>query len=336
MELNTYPGKLIALEGLDGAGTTTQAERLADWLRSQREVDGVWVTREPSESPAGAQIRSVLSKRLSMDPLTLAALFVADRLDHLYHPTGVIQRLRDNEWVIMDRYYLSSFAYQALALTQEQLRWLWFLHEPCVIPDVTFFLDVPVELCLKRIGLNRGFHFELFEKEDSLDKVRSKYLDTIHRFRSLGNNPQNIQMIDGTQTITAVKNSIKERVEMMFLDDTYLSFDEQQQVWREWPGLLDIRRQVEQKLGLAYVTMKRLAESRGPGGGGNRGGYQLELASDTYVYHITGYFTNHFKAMTILPLGKANETLENLKALCPRKISRGQPISSQHRRLIDE
>lgn len=336
MELNTYPGKLIALEGLDGAGTTTQADKLADWLRPQREVEDVWVTREPSSSPAGAQIRSVLSRRLSMDPLTLAALFVADRLDHLYHPSGVIQRLQAGEWVIMDRYYLSSFAYQALEMTQDQLRWLWFMHEPCIIPDVTFFLDVPVEECLQRIGLNRGFHFELFEKEDSLEEVRSKYLDTIHRFRNLTVNPQNIQMIDGTQHITRVARLIRDRVAMMFLDDTYLKFEEQQQVWEEWPGLLDIRRRVGRELGLAFVTVKRLAASRGPGGGGSRGGYQLELASDDYVYHVAGYFRSRSQAMTILPMGKADETLEDLKALCPPRILRGQPSSSRQRRLIDE
>lgn len=326
MKLNTYPGKLIALEGLDGAGTTSQAERLADWLRSYRDVDDVWVTREPSASPAGAQIRSVLLKRLSMDPLTLAALFVADRLDHLYHPSGIIQRLQAGEWVIMDRYYLSSFAYQALSMTQDQLRWLWFLHDPCIIPDVTFFLDVPVEECLRRIGLNRGFHFELFEKEDSLDRVRSKYVDTIHRFRNLTVNPQNIQMIDGTQSITRVARCIRERVEMIFLDETYLSFEQQQQLWREWPGLLDIRRRVEKELGLAFVTVKKLAESRGSGGGGNRGGYQLKLASDDYVYHIAAYFNSRFQAMRILPLGRADETLEDLRALCPPRILRGNQV----------
>jgi len=203
---NPGPGKLIVLEGLDGAGTTTQAQILRDWLRGCKQVTDVYVTWEPSAGPVGTQIRQVLTRRLSMDRRTLAALFAADRIDHLYHPQGVIKRLKAGTWVVMDRYYLSSFAYQALSLSEGEIQWLRYLHAPCVIPDVTFFLDVPVKVCIERIGRNRGTNFELFEKEELLNAVSAKYWSAIDSFVVQG---ENIQIIDGTQHKHAVTQGLQ-------------------------------------------------------------------------------------------------------------------------------
>jgi dTMP kinase len=324
VQLNPGPGKLIVLEGLDGAGTTTQAAQLTRWLRAEGRVERVHVTSEPTPGPAGAQIRSVLTRRLSMDGYTLAALFAADRLDHLYSAGGVIARLQEGEWVIMDRYYLSSFAYQALALDSAGLRWLRRLHEHCVVPDVTFFLDAPVTTCMERIALNRGLHFELFEKQDTLEKVREKYLDAARRLRGVG---ENIQMLDGAARVTAVEKNVRERVRMMFLDDAYLSGAEQRTLWQEWPGLDEIRRQAEEQLNLAFVTVKKIPPAPGRPGGGNQGGRQIELADrrDRF-YHVAGYFRDRGQAMHILPLGPSDTVLDALRALCPPTIQRAPQL----------
>jgi len=317
---NPGPGKLIVMEGLDGAGTSTQSPRLAQWLRDRG--IRVYVTNEPTPGAAGMLIRPYLTKRFTLDNKSLAALFSADRLDHLYTKEGVLERLRAGEWVIMDRYYLSSFAYQSLSLESEELRWLWHLHEPCLIPDVTFFLDVPVPLCLDRIAAGRAVHFEIFEKADILETVRDKYLDAIKRFRSVG---QNIQMLDGTQPIKKVHSGARERVTMMFLDDTYLSWDEQQQLWLEWPNLKMLVENIEANddLGLSLVTVKKIPESVDPRGrGGSRGGYQLEFGSPTKIYHIAAFFANYYRILRLRPLGSGDKTLERLKAICPQTISR--------------
>ena len=213
MQPNPGPGKLIVVEGLDGAGTTTQAQILGDWLRECARVPDVHVTWEPSAGPVGTQIRQVLTHRLSMDRRTLTALFAADRIDHLYHPQGVIERLKAGTWVLMDRYYLSSFAYQALSLSEEEMVWLRHLHAPCVIPDVTFFLDVPVKVCIERIGLNRGANFELFEEEDLLRAVSNKYWAAIDGFVAQG---ENIQIVDGTQQMSAVTRALQAYIEAAF------------------------------------------------------------------------------------------------------------------------
>lgn len=329
---NPGPGKLIVLEGLDGAGTTTQSPQLARWLRQHRGVEKVYVTREPSPGAVGALIRPVLTRRIAMDGRTLASLFVADRLDHLYAEDGVIERLRAGEWVIMDRYYLSSFAYQALALGQEELRWLWYLHEPCVAPDVTFFLDVPVRTCIERVGFARAFHFELFEEEDILHKVYEQYLFAIRRFRSVG---QNIQLIDGTQPIKKVAETIRARLTMMFLDDTALSAEEQRATWKEWPTLAGLVKKIEEypSLNLAFVTMKKIPVSSAPDGrGGSQGGYRLEFANLTQTYHVMAYFTNLWRELRLVPQGRGDEVLTELRKICPRTIPRQ---SQQSERLLE-
>jgi len=204
MRPNPGPGKLIVLEGLDGAGTTTQAALLADWL--QRRGQRAYVTQEPTSGPVGGQIRLVLTHRLKVDGRTLAALFAADRLEHLYGQGGILERLQAGDWVILDRYFHSSFAYQSLALTEAEYQWLWDLHTPCLIPDLTLFLDVPVDECLNRITLNRGAHFELFEKRTVLDKVYVRYQQVIHQFRQMGHR---IQVIAGVGTVAQVQEQMQ-------------------------------------------------------------------------------------------------------------------------------
>lgn len=209
MRANPGPGKLIVLEGLDGAGTTTQARLLGDWLRAQPQIPDVYVTWEPSAGPVGTQIRQVLTHRLTMDRRSLTALFAADRLDHLYNPQGVVAHLKAGAWVVMDRYYLSSFAYQALSLDEGEMQWLWHLHTPCVAPDVTVFLDVPVKTCVARISQNRGANFELFEKEDLLTAVLQKYHQAMSDLKAHG---EHIQIVDGTQSKADVEKCIQSLV----------------------------------------------------------------------------------------------------------------------------
>lgn len=306
MQTNPGSGKLIILEGLDGAGTTTQAAVLAGWLR--KKDLRVWVTREPSPGPAGAQIRSVLTRRLKMDPRTLTALFVADRLDHLYGPQGVRKHLDNGEWVIMDRYYHSSFAYQTLSLSEADQAWLWDLHEPCLIPDVTFFLDVPALVCMNRISTNRGFHFELFEKEDVLERVRSQYLLTIEKLR---HNGENIQILDGTQPVKTVTKGIVSRTEELFFEATRLSILEQKTFWKQFPVMLEFRKEVEKQLTLDFLVVKKLLPSSA-----NYGGFQLVFASQASTYYyISAYFNRDRTTLKFYASGQADGILEALQAL---------------------
>ncbi len=201
-----YPGKLIVIEGLDGAGTTTQSALLCKWLQSHIIVPDVLLTQEPSRGPIGAMIRAALGKRITFDYLTLAGMYATDRLDHLYCEKGVIDQLKKGDWVLMDRYYLSSFAYQDSQMSEIELDWLNVIHEPCLIPDLTIFLDVPVEVCLKRIEINRQTAFELFEKKSFLENVLEQYNIAMTYFKHFG---ENIVRVDGLQSIKEIQSEMK-------------------------------------------------------------------------------------------------------------------------------
>lgn len=208
---NPGPGKLIVLEGLDGAGTTTQARLLGEWLRAQSAAPAVHVTWEPTDSPVGLLIRRILTHQEVVQPRTLAALFVADRLEHLYRPQGVAAQLQAGAWVVMDRYYLSSLAYQSLNLAADEVAWLYQMHAPCLRPDVTFFLAVPVADCLARIRQGRAAQFDLFEKEELLTAVLDKYHIAI---RSLQDQGETICSIDGTQSVSQVTQNLQKLLEI--------------------------------------------------------------------------------------------------------------------------
>ena len=183
---NPGPGRLIAVEGLDGAGKGTQVELLHGRLGRP-----VCVTYEPTGGPIGLQIRLALEHRVAVSAATLAALFAADRVDHLYHRGGILDHLRQGIDVISDRYYLSSFAYQGMSLDWD---WIWDMHARCIRPEVTFFVDVPVEVCLARIACGRGGHFDLFENREALTRARESHLAAIERLRAAGDR---IEVIDG-------------------------------------------------------------------------------------------------------------------------------------------
>jgi dTMP kinase len=156
----------------------------------------------------------VLEHRVKMDPAALAALFAADRMDHLYHQDGdggIIARLREGIDVLTDRYYLSSLAYQGMDLDWE---WIWNMHARCIRPDATLFLAVPMEVCLERIAAGRGGHFDLFENRKALTRVRQSYLQAIGRLHQLG---ERIEVINGEAPPEQVHVAIWEKLEPLLL-----------------------------------------------------------------------------------------------------------------------
>lgn len=168
----TRKGPLIVLEGVDGAGTTTQTERLraAIAARAGGRTALVHATREPSGGPIGSLLRQALTGRwITPDPAgarapdwtTLALLFAADRLDHL--EAEVAPRLAAGVTVISDRYYHSSVAYQSLSAGPgpEAIPWIRELNRHAREPDLTVVLDVPEHVAAQRRAARGGR--ELFD-----------------------------------------------------------------------------------------------------------------------------------------------------------------------------
>lgn len=200
------PGRFIVIEGLDGAGISTQARRLAAWL-DERGV-AYASAREPTDGPIGSQIRQALAGRLRLEPETLALLYAADRHDHIH--AALLPRLRAGVTVVSERHVLSSLAYQGSQLGD--LDWVRSINRynlAAVTPDLTVFLDLPPETALERIDARRHAR-ELFERPDTLARARVAFQAAIEVLRADG---ARIESVDATLPIPAVSARIAELVE---------------------------------------------------------------------------------------------------------------------------
>ena len=108
----------IALEGIDGSGKSTQLTMLKEYLESRGR--SVYLTREPSDLSIGKTIRRYLTGELKADNRVIAALFVADRLEHILDDNeGLLAIKESGRDIICDRYYFSSYAYQSVDMPME-------------------------------------------------------------------------------------------------------------------------------------------------------------------------------------------------------------------------
>jgi dTMP kinase len=204
-------GLFVVLEGLDGAGTTTQAGRLGDWLRARGRK--VHVTAEPSKGPVGTQIRHVLSGRLrggtggDFDPGALALLFAADRLDHW---EGEIRpRIEAGVDVISDRYVLSSLAYQAVATGEPG--WVRAINARAPAPDLTVFLRVRPSVALRRRYAATAER-EIFEVPAFQRRVHRAYGRALAGIVAGG---QRVAELDGERPPDAVAAAVAAAVEKL-------------------------------------------------------------------------------------------------------------------------
>lgn len=157
------PGSFIVLEGIDGAGTTTQTARLS--ARLSELGHRAHATCEPSRGPLGQYLRAVLTgadgaPRLGWE--SLALLFAADRLDHVQREIEPL--LASGTTVVSDRYDLSSLAYQSATAPEGEavLPWIRALNQRARRPDLTLVLEVAPELAAERRSV-RGGAPELFD-----------------------------------------------------------------------------------------------------------------------------------------------------------------------------
>ncbi|MBQ7643557.1 MAG: dTMP kinase [Spirochaetales bacterium] len=158
------------LEGLDGAGTTTQLKNLEAYMQDKGLP--VFRTAEPTIYETGRFIRRVLSGEVKVPQSTIAYLFAADRDNHINNPEyGIISHLQKGEVVISDRYFFSSFAYQSIGFDPDAVM---MLNSRFPYPELVLYVDTPVEDCISRID-SRGSDKEIYEKQDYQTKVRENY-----------------------------------------------------------------------------------------------------------------------------------------------------------------
>ena len=150
----------IVLEGIDGAGTSTQLDLLKNRLSPEKTV----YTAEPTTLSTGRFLRSVLRGDEKLTPETTAFLFAADRQEHVYGSGGIVESCTSGKLVISDRYVFSSLAYQSITCGEELPR---KLNQDFPLPEYLFFFGITPQASLKRI--EKRDVTEIYEKKDFLE-----------------------------------------------------------------------------------------------------------------------------------------------------------------------
>lgn len=169
----------IVFEGLDGAGTTTQSRLLAEGLTKSGRANRL--DCEPTGMETGKLIRRVLSGELSCHPGTLAALFVADRYEHIHGKEGILSRLEAGELVISDRYIFSSLAYQSLGVDFDTV---FAMNALFPLPEYLVFIETDPGECEKRLAGRSSK--EIFETLEQQRRVEALYHRVMELFADSG------------------------------------------------------------------------------------------------------------------------------------------------------
>ncbi|MFW6250911.1 MAG: dTMP kinase [Alkalispirochaetaceae bacterium] len=190
--------RFVVIEGLDGAGTTTQAKALAEALG---ETERVYLTCEPTEGEIGRLIRRILHGEVPAEPRTVAHLYAADRTEHLYHgPDSVTARLEAEYLVICDRYLFSSLAYQSVHCGFD---FVYRLNEPFPLPRYLFYLDIDPDLGEQRLSSREKR--DIYERLAFQKEVKSFYERTLELYSRSG---IEIHRLDGSLPVEELTESI--------------------------------------------------------------------------------------------------------------------------------
>ncbi|WP_289282727.1 MULTISPECIES: dTMP kinase [unclassified Methylophaga] len=196
-------GKFISIEGIEGAGKSTQIQFIKTYL--ERFNQTVVVTREPGGTPLAEEIRELLLKpreeRMSDD--TELLLMFAARAQHINQV--ILPALSEGKWVVCDRFVDATFAYQGAGrgIHEERIAALseWTLAG--LKTDLTLLFDLPVEVGQQRVN-QRLLQKDRFEQEktDFFEKIRHCYLERAAA------EPERIQIIDAEKSITAIEQQV--------------------------------------------------------------------------------------------------------------------------------
>ncbi|GBD35556.1 Thymidylate kinase [bacterium HR36] len=198
-------GYFFSLDGLDGAGKTTQCQLLAEWLR--RQGYQVVMCRDPGGTPVGERLRELLLGGCEMDVITELLLFMASRAQLV---AEVIRpALARGEIVVVDRFLLASVVYQGYAggLPPERIWELGRWATGDTLPDVTFVLDLPAE----QVSQRKARTADNFERRglDFLRRVREGFLQEARRCRD------KMIVVDATRTIAEVQADLQREVSLV-------------------------------------------------------------------------------------------------------------------------
>jgi len=203
-----HPPRFIVLEGIDGAGKSSQVEPLVAWLRERGRT--VTTCRDPGATPVGDAIREILLNRADLHLAATAEmlLYMAARAQLV---ADVIRpSLARGEWVVSDRYLLANIVYQGHAggLAPDAIREVGAVATTGLEPDLVLVLDVDLETAARRLARpldkleNRGDAFR--------SRLRAGYLAEAAR------RPDHIVVVDAAGDPATVQASLRAAIELRF------------------------------------------------------------------------------------------------------------------------
>ena len=208
-------GKFIVIEGIDGCGKTTQIAEISQWLPISglmKKSSKLVTTREPGGSLLGKKLRKlILDNNKDNKPTSLAELLLysADRAEHV--SKIIAPALRNENWVISDRFADSTLAYQGYGrkINLETIKNIESIVCQGESPDLTIFLEIsPEESILRRTN----------EIPDRIESEGIKFLEKVNEGFKIIAKEKNWKVISASQSIKTISNQIKETLLKSFSD----------------------------------------------------------------------------------------------------------------------
>jgi len=196
-------GIFITIEGLDGAGKTTQIRYIKEFL--EKKGYEVLVTREPGGTIIGEKIRNIIldKEHMEMSGMTEALLYAASRSQHVSQV--IIPALERNVVVLCDRFVDSSLVYQGAGrgLGYEVIKTINDFATNFLEPNLTIFFDIPPEITIERIRASR--QSDRLEQEEIYfhNKVYNEYIELSKKFQN------RIKIVKANNTIENIKSDIE-------------------------------------------------------------------------------------------------------------------------------
>ena len=208
-------GKFIVIEGIDGCGKTTQIDEISKWLPKSGLImkdSKLITTREPGGSLLGKKLRRLIldnNKNNKPSSLTELLLYSADRAEHV--SKIISPALKNNDWVISDRFSDSTLAYQGYGrnINLEIIKNIESIVCQGEYPDLTFFLEISPEESISR------------RKNQIPDRIESegiKFLEKVNEGFRLIAKEKKWKVISASQNIKTITNQIKETLIKSFSD----------------------------------------------------------------------------------------------------------------------
>ena len=200
-------GKFIVIEGIDGCGKTTQIDEITKWLPKSGLIEKnskLITTREPGGSLLGKKLRKlILDNNKKNKPSSLAELLLysADRAEHV--SKIIAPALKNNDWVISDRFSDSTLAYQGYGrnINLDIIKSIESIVCQGEYPDLTFFLEISPEESVSR---------RKHEVPDRIESEGIKFLEKVNEGFKLIAKEKNWKVISASQNIKTISNQIKE------------------------------------------------------------------------------------------------------------------------------